>query len=125
MDQVLATVGPLPTTFTLSASCTNETFVYFIDGTSGEIDLWNLGQTCDYNRANLVVKDGCLPSKYKTAFEGIGVGKVSPVFSPATACPVGYEPSCTRVGPMESEMPSATVWGALSTGQVAIGCCPM
>lgn len=123
-DQALATVGPLPTTFTLSASCTDENIVQFIDGTNGEVAIWNVGHTCDYHFNTLVVKDGCLPSKYKAAFEGIAVAKVLPVFSPATACPGGYEPSCTRVGPMESEMPSATVWGALSSGQAAIGCCP-
>lgn len=123
-DQALATVGPLPTTFSLSASCTNENIAQFIDGASGEIDIWNVGNTCDYHWNSLVVKTGCLPSKYKAAFEGIAVAKVLPVFSPATGCPGGYEPSCTRVGPMETQLTSATVWGALTSGQAAIGCCP-
>ena len=84
-NQVLATVGPFPTTFTLSASCTDENVVDFMDGPGGLVAIWNVEHTCDYFRTSLVVKDGCLPSKYKAAFGAIAVAYVFPVFSPATA----------------------------------------
>lgn len=114
-------VGPLPASFTLSASCTNEKAV-FNDGSGSGVYVWYVGQECDFDKANLVVKDGCLPSKYNSAYGADA--SVYPVFSPATACPEGYGPSCTWVGAMETFASSITVLDALSIGQTAIGCCP-
>lgn len=123
LGHTLTTVGPLPTTFSLSASCTKDHLVQFAHGDStGAVVLWNDGQECSSGHYQPFPKDGCLPSRYGSVF-AYNQGLL-PVFSPATACPAGYGPSCTLVRNIDTDTSSVIVWDALSTGQTAIGCCP-
>lgn len=64
----------------------------------------------------------CLPPSYRQGVHDA----LSPVFSPATACPYGYAPKCTFVatGATLTAGPSVSFWPALAPSDVAIGCCP-
>lgn len=119
----IVTVGPMPTTFSLTASCADGKVLQWIRqfDTTTWAD-WRLGNPpCVGTRFSQ--QPSCLPTVYGDVLDRGDT--LLPVFSPGTVCPVGYEPRCTMASSLQTPIPyDATVWDDLRPHETAIGCCP-
>lgn len=116
------TVGPVPSVNT-APECGELDMIKY-DITTGADASTTSTITIGRGRYNLYSRSSaCIPTQYKFLADK----SANPVFSPGTACPNGYEPMCTSVYPSADNVGTALnvqAWPILTSGQVAIGCCP-